>query len=164
MHGLDVVDPTGGELGGQVGIGQQLAAHGHEVGLAVGEQLLGLVGLVAAVGDDRHVDDGADPSGVLRERAGPVGCVGVGGTGARVGIGVGGEVHRGGPGVDRPPDDLALLLEGLRVGFDVLDGVDAHPHREVGAGPCPDGADHLEQHPGPVLERAAPAVVARVAR
>ena len=73
-------------------------------------------------------------------------------------------MHRCGPGVDGPPDDLALLFEGLGVGLDVLDGVDAHPHREVGPGAGPDGGDHLEQQPGPVLERAAPAVVAGVAR
>ena len=52
----DVVDPARGQLVRQVGVGEQLAAHRDEVGLAGGEHRLGLVGLEAAEGDDRHVD------------------------------------------------------------------------------------------------------------
>jgi hypothetical protein len=52
----DVVDPSRRQLVREVGIGEQLASHADEVGLAVGEHLLGLVRLEPAERDHRNVD------------------------------------------------------------------------------------------------------------
>ena len=56
----DVVGATLGELVGQVGVGEELAAHGDEVGLAGGEGGFGFVRLHAAERDNGHFDRGRD--------------------------------------------------------------------------------------------------------
>ena len=50
------------ELRGQLGVGDQRAAPGDEVGIAVGDRALGHVGRDAPDRDHRHVDAPLDPA------------------------------------------------------------------------------------------------------
>jgi hypothetical protein len=53
--GPNVVDAALGELVRQIRIGEELASHRDEVGLAVGDDAIGLVGFEAPERDHRHV-------------------------------------------------------------------------------------------------------------
>ena len=111
----DVVDATRGQLVRQLGVGEQLAPHRDEVGLAVGDDAVGLVGLEAAEGDHRHRDPRLGLGRVVGQRADDMRRVRVGGAG-RV-VGVRGDVHRVDPGGDREVDHLELVVPALAVGL-----------------------------------------------
>ena len=61
----DVVAAPFGQLVRQIWIGEQLATHHDEVGLAIGQHSLGLIGLHATEGDDGNVDARAHNARVL---------------------------------------------------------------------------------------------------
>ena len=157
----DVVDATGGELVRQVGVGQQLAPHRHEVGLAVGDHTIGLVGLEAPERDHRHRDASLGLGRVVAQRADDVRRVGIGRPG-RV-VGVRGDVHRVDAGGDRELDRLELFVPAFAVGLVRFERVDPDPHREVAADTLAHRADHFDEQPRPSFEAPAPAVVTRVA-
>ena len=159
--GPHVVGLAGCELVRQVGVGEQLAAHRHEVGPAVGQDQLRFVGLEASERDDRDARGLPHRRGVPREVTHTVRRVRVGGTGGHVHRGVRGDVHRVEPGRDRSLDHLELVLEALAVGLVVLQRVDAHPQREV-AEPRPGRPDDLEEQAGAPVDVAAPRVGAVV--
>src|SRR5205823_5047249 len=117
---------------GDVGIRQQLASHGDEVGLAIGDDSVGFVGLVATERDDRYrhrllhdLRVHAEGAGLIRRVC--VRRVAVGGAGGDIGVGVGGDVYGIDAFVDGHLDDLQLLFELLTVGLVVFDRVDANP-------------------------------------
>ena len=81
----------GGDLARQLGVGKHRAAHRDEVGTAIGEDLLGALGIVnAADGDHRHIDHLLDGGG-----GADVECVAV----------VGGVDHAGDQPVDQQAGD-----------------------------------------------------------
>ena len=160
----DVADPAVGQLVGQVGVGEQLAAHGDEVGPPVGQHPLGVLGLEATERDDRDVDPGPHGRRVLAQGPDGVGRVGVGGSGRDVGAGVGGDVHRVDARGQRELDGAQLVVERLAVGLVVLDGVDADPERVLGAQSGAHGPQHLAEQAGPVLDAATPPVATNVER
>ncbi|MNQ08174.1 hypothetical protein D3C85_209670 [compost metagenome] len=150
------------QLVGQLGVGQQLATHGDEVAAALGDGGVADVRFDAANGDHRDVDFLPDRRGPVEEarrlldqrRLGEghaLGDRGVGGHADRVGAGSGGH-HRHGLGV----------LQGDAAGGAQLVGIQAQPHREVGADARAHRGQHFQQQARAVLQRAAVLVVALV--
>ena len=95
-----VVDPARGQLVGQVGVGEQLAAHGDEVGVARGQRRLGDVGLDAPDGDHRHRRPVATPGAANGSSSARL-VRGVRLGHAEGGAGVGGRAHVDGVGAGR---------------------------------------------------------------
>ena len=158
----DVLRSVGGELDGDLGVGQHLARHGHEVITAGGDVLRRQIGLDAPGGDDRDAHGRLDRFRVGDKPARGVyqRCFGEGGTRGDGGVG------RDADGVG--PSALAQLGRGHRVGqrdaarCAQFLGVQPHPHRKARAAARLDGADHFQQQPGPVFQRTAVVVSALV--
>ena len=161
----DVLRAVGSELDRDVRFGQHLARHGHEVVTAGGDVLRRQVGLDASGGDDRDAHGGLHSLRVGDKPARRVNQWRFGEGGAGRDGGVGGDAD----GVC--PCRLAQLGRGHRIGQRdaaggaQLLGIQPHPHRKARAAARLDGADHLQQQPGAVLQRATvlvlPLVVVR---
>ena len=155
----DVLRAVGSELDRDVRVGQHLARHGHEVVAAGLDVLRGQVGLDAPGRDDRDVyrrfhnfSVGHKPPRRMHQwRLSEGGARGDGGVG------------RHADGIC--PRALAQLGRGHGIrqrdaaGCAQLFGVQPHPHRKARAAARLDGADHLQQQPGAVLQRAAVVVL-----
>src|SRR5271166_2263563 len=145
----------------EVGVGEQRPRHRHQVARPVGQQLLGQIGVVDAVGDDdrnRH--------GVLdvlrRERP-------------RSARDAGRDRRNRGlvPSDSRvedvrashfdPPGEIGDLLA-RHAAVDEVDGRDAVDEQEVLADPFPGGRQDLDREPAATLEASAEVVVAEVVR
>ena len=153
---VDFIGPALGDLRHEGGVGEQRPRHRHQICLAAGEDLLGRVGGVDAVGgDDRHTDLGLEAAREVGER------------GAR---------HRGDDGGNAglvPADSgvehvdarrLQTLGEfgGLGPGLAAVNQVektDAVLDEEVGADLVPDATHDLLREPHAFAGGAAPGVV-----
>ena len=157
--GDDLVAAALGELVRQLGVGQQRPGHGDEIGLAVGEDLLGDGGGMDPVGGDhRHVHQLAQGGGVLdegraRHRGDDRGHPGL------VPADPGGEhIH---PALDESLGQRCRLLPGLAAGDEVQQG-DAVAEQRIGAERLAHGGGHRERHCPSAVGTAPPAVPAPV--
>lgn len=158
VDGLGAVVPG---LGDEVGVGEQRAGHRDQVGAALGEQALGDLGGVDAVGGDQRDADLAhhllrDPGeGAARHRGGDGGDAGL--------VPADAAVDDGRPGGLDGLGQLHDLVQGGAAGHQVEHG-EAVDDDEVLADALADPADDLHREAHPPLVRAAPLVLAVVGR
>ncbi len=156
----DLADPSVLRLDRPVRIGEELAGEPDEVGLALGQDLLAVVGIAQRVaGDDRDPDD-------LLDRLGGVGGPALGilhrvEPGARALLHAHRQVDRGAAGPLEHAGDLDPLLEPATALAPLVERV-ADEEREAPAALLLDGIDHGEREAHPVLEAATEAVGAHV--
>jgi hypothetical protein len=160
--GAHVFGAALGELAGQLRVGEELAAHRHEVGPPLPQQRLGSLRLDSTHRDHRDSDGPLDASREVHEALLPVhqGGVGEGHPGGRVGVGA--HVHRVGARLLSELRGPGGVLQGDAALDPKLPGVDPRPHREIGAGPLLGGTDRVAEQAGAVLQRTTPLVVAEV--
>src|SRR5665647_3290402 len=146
------------QLAGQVRVGDQGAAHAHQVDLAVGERLLGDLGGDRA---GRHHRDGqrAAQRGGGGERRGRTEVHRWDGPVHGLGRAVVGDDQID-PGCLQHPRDLDGVGDVASAG-DMVRHAQSHAHRQAGCARL-HGRDQVDGQPGPVLQRAAVGVGAPV--
>ena len=162
--GPDIVGPTAGDLGDDVRVGDMGAGHADHVGVAVGEDALGVVGVDDAPDrEHRQADHLLDGRRQGHEQAvGRRGRRPVGGALHPVEIGAGDnvEIVELTAGLERLGDlGHGALVEAV---VDKLVAGNAHADDEVGPGGVAHRRDHLEGEAQAVFQGAAVAVAALV--
>ena len=156
MHGRTSASVPLGLLAGQVGVGEQLAAHGHEVESTGGDRRIGVDRIETPEADDRDRDGPAKGGGERQERAAAVGRVPVGDADGHVRVGVRRDVDGVDARLDRQTRRHHRLVGLGAAGLVRLRGVEPDPHREVRAHASAHRGDHLEQEPGPARRAIRP--------
>ena len=160
--GAHVVDLSRGELVGQVGVGEQLAAHRDEIGCALGEHLFGVLRFESSECDHRQVRCRFDCRGEMHQVAGGVGRVAIGDPHRDHRVAIRAHMDRGSTGAFGHRDHGDCVIEGGAAGGVRFVGIQPHPHRHGIVRAFPDRADDLGQEPSAVDQRSAPGIGARV--
>ena len=156
------VGATGGESQGQVGVRQELATHGDQVGAAVHQDPFAVVGTDAAHGNDGNVHGGLHGACQILVLAFQPWKWPVGETRAPGGGGVGGHVDGIGSGSDGHSGVAGGQFRGDAVGHGVVPTIQPDQNREIRSAPVADCRDDLDEEAGPAIGGSAVSVGAAV--